>query len=137
MTKRQHTYHEWVSSLRMAGWVVDRVDGIKFNSGSETAKHLHAKTATCRLLKNYGYRIDTEVEHPERGEIDVVAIPAEDGQKPFAVELETSPTDDVIASKLERYHDGTPFVECYVINVGELSMDILEMESQIQFELGL
>lgn len=137
MNKAQKTHYDWISQLSMAGWDVSREDAIKFNGGSETGIHIHAKTATCQILKNHGYRVNTEVCHPERGEIDVVAIPTQDGQLPFAVEIETSPTQDVIDDKLSRYHDGTPFVECYIINASELPFDIIELKNYIAGELGL
>lgn len=98
---------------------------------------MHAKLAAAVLLKTNGYRIDTEVEHPERGEVDVVAIPTQDDQKPFAVELEHSPTRETVKDKLSRYFDGTPFVECYVINLNRAPMDIVDLKEHIKTELGL
>jgi len=136
-TKREKVYYDWLQSLSQAGWNADKTDSIKFNSGSETHLHMHAKLATAALLKANGYRIDTEVEHPERGEVDVVAIPTQDDQKPFAVELEHSPTEKVIDDKLSRYFEGTPFVECYVINLNRAPMDIVELKEFIKSELGL
>jgi len=135
--KRQRQEFDWRTELSKCGWNVRKRDAVAFNSGSETAKHIHAKTATARLLKKHDYRVDTEVEHAERGEIDLVAYPTRDDQRPFAVELETSPTEEVVKDKLDRYYDGTPFVECYIINVSELSLNISEMEEQIGEELGL
>jgi len=137
MSKSEKVYYDWLGELSRHGWDCSKIDSVRFNSGSETAKHIHAKTATARVLRLNGYRVSSEVEHPERGEVDIVAIPKCDDQKPFAVELETSPADDVIADKLERYYSGTPFVECYVINVSELPLNILEMEQHIADELGL
>jgi len=136
-TKREKVYYDWLQSLSQAGWNADKTDSIKFNSGSETHLHIHAKTCVCQTLKDHGYRVDTEVEHPERGEIDVVAIPTQDDQKPFVVELEHSPTKEVVKDKLSRYHDGTPFVECYVINLNRVPMEIVELKEHIRSELGL
>jgi len=137
MNKSDKVYYESLKSLRNAGWDCSKADSVRFNSGSETAKHIHAKTATARVLRLNGYRVSSEVTHAERGDVDIVAIPKSDDQKPFAVELETSPTQDVIDDKLSRYHDGTPFTECWVVNVSELPLNILEMEQQIADELGL
>lgn len=136
-TKREKVYYDWLQSLSQAGWNADKTDSIKFNSGSETHLHMHAKLATAALLKANGYRIDTEVEHPERGEIDVVAIPTQDDQKPFAVELEHSPTQEVVEDKLSRYFEGTPFTEVFVINLTRTPMEIVELKEHIRSELGL
>jgi len=137
MSKRQNEHYKWLGELSRHGWDAPKKDSVQFNSGSETAKHIHAKTATARLLKKHNYRVKSEVSHPERGVLDIIAVPTRDDQRPFAVELETSPTEEVVDDKLERYHDGTPFVEVYIINVSELSLNILEMEEQIGEELGL
>jgi len=133
--KADRVYFDWLQSLSQAGWDVDKADTIKFNSGSETGKHQHAKLATAHILRNAGYRIDTEVTHPERGEIDVVAIPTKDSQEPFAVELETAPTPETTQDKLERYYDGTPFVECYIVNLAKVGNDVIEMRADIQTQL--
>jgi hypothetical protein len=136
MTKRNNTYYAWLGELSRHGWDADKTDSVKFNHGSETEKHAHAKTATCLLLKDHGYRVDTEVTHAERGEIDVIAIPCDGDEHPFCIELETSPTEDTISDKVDRYHDGTPFRDIFIINVSELPTDILEMRAQIAAELG-
>mgnify|MGYP006976229855 FL=1 len=136
-TKREKVYYDWLQSLSQAGWNADKTDSIKFNSGSETHLHMHAKLATAALLKANGYRIGTEVEHPERGEVDVVAIPTQDDQKPFAVELEHSPTQEVVEDKLSRYFEGTPFTEVFVINLNRAPMEIVALKEHIRSELGL
>ena len=136
-SKSEKVYYDWLGELSRHGWNAEKADSVKFNSGSETAKHIHAKTAAARVLRLNGYRVSSECTHPERGEVDIVAIPKSEDQKPFAVELETSPTQDVIDDKLSRYYDGTPFTECWVINVSELPLNILEIEQQIADELGL
>jgi len=135
--KKTSVYYDWLGELSKHGWNAEKADSVKFNSGSETSKHIHSKTCAAFVLRLNGYRVSTEVVHSERGEIDVVALPKRDDQKPFAVELETSPTDEVVQDKLDRYYSGTPFTECYVINVSELSTDIHEMREQIATELGL
>lgn len=135
-TKREKVYYDWLGELSRHGWECSKADSVRFNSGSETGKHFHAKAAAARVLRLNGYRVSSECTHPERGEIDIVAIPTSDDQKPFAVELETSPTQDVIDDKLDRYFEGTPFVECYVINVSKLPLNILEIKQEIADELG-
>jgi len=133
--KASRVYSSWCRTLKQAGWDVERYDSVKFNTGSETAKHLHAKLAGAHILRNAGYRVDTEVVHPERGEIDLIAIPTKDSQEPFAVEFETSPTPETTQDKLERYYEGTPFVEVYVVNLSEVGTDTLEMRKDIQMQL--
>jgi len=137
MNKKQETYLSWRQVLDRAGWDVDKQDAIKFNSGSETARHQHAKLATARVLKHNEYRIDTELTHPSRGEIDCVAIPTQADQKPFAVELEHSPTRDVVEDKLERYYNGTPFTEVFVLNLNDAPLNCIDLEMHIADELGL
>lgn len=133
--KANRVYHSWLQSLSQAGWDADKVDAVKFNTGSETAKHQHAKVATAHILRDAGYRIDTEVVHPERGEIDLIAIPTKDSQEPFAVEFETSPTPEKTQDKLERYYEGTPFTECYIVHLSEVGTDVIEMRKDIQMQL--
>jgi len=131
-------YYDWLQSLSQAGWNADKTDSIKFNSGSETHLHMHAKLSTAALLRANGYRVSSEVQHEgDRGTVDIVAIPTQDDQKPFAVELEHSPTQEVVEDKLTRYFEGTPFVECYVINLNRAPMEIVELKEHIRSELGL
>jgi hypothetical protein len=137
MNKSDKVYYESLKSLRNAGWNAKKEDAIRFNSGSETAKHVHAKTACARVLKKNGYRVGSEVKHAERGEVDVIGVPTDGDRKPIAAEVETSPTEDVIGDKLERYYEGTPFREVFVVNVSELPLNILDMEEQIAAELGM
>lgn len=133
--KSDRVYHDWVQSLRQAGWDVDKADSIKFNGGSETATHAHCKLAGARILRDAGYRIDTEVVHPERGEIDLIAIPTKDSQEPFGVEFETDPDTQTVRSKLARYHDGTPFVEIFVIGIEQMPTELREMRIEIKQQL--
>ena len=130
MNKRKKVYYESRKELQNAGWDVSKEDGIKFNAGGagETAKHLHAKTATARILKMNDYRIDSEVEHPDRGEVDIIALPTKDTQRPFGVELETSPTQEVVEDKLCRYFRGTPLTEVFIINLNRVPLNILNLK---------
>jgi len=133
--KASRVYSSWRRTLKQAGWEVDRYDSIKFNSGSETAKHMHAKMAGAHILKNAGYRVDTEVVHPERGEVDLAAIPTKERQKPYVIEFETSPTSEMTTDKIERYVENTPFVECYIVNLAKVDTDVIEMRNDIQMQL--
>jgi len=123
MTKRQ--YDDWKARQQLtdAGWNVSKTDSIQFNAGSETFRHLVAKSAAAFYLKHeQNYRVDSEVKHSERGEIDILAWNEKDI---IAVECETSPTEEVIRGKLERYHEGTPIRDVFVLNVTEMPEEIL------------
>jgi len=133
--KASRVYSSWRRTLKQAGWDVERYDSVKFNSGSETAKHMHAKMAGAHILKNAGYRVDTEVVHPERGEVDLAAIPTKESQRPYVIEFETNPTPSTTADKVERYIKDTPFTECYVVNLSEVGTDVIEMRKDIQMQL--
>lgn len=111
--------------LQSAGWKVDQADKIEFNSGSETVRHAVCKTVAAMYLKQEkGLRVDSEVEHSERGEIDVIGYSGEGAA--IAVECETSPTDDVVGDKLERYVEGTPFRDMFLLNVTEMPENIMD-----------
>jgi len=110
---------------------------VKFNSGSETARHQHAKLATCRVLKHNDYRVDTEISKEGVGVADVGAIPTQDDQKPYIVELEHSPTTETVEGKLERYWRDEPWVECYVVNLNRAPLNCIDLEMHIADELGL
>lgn len=122
MTKR--AYDEWYPrrKLNESGWDVSKPDSVKFNSGSETCRHAVAKMIAAYYLKQEGYRISSEVRHPDRGEIDILAYSPE---RVIAVELETSPTEDVIRDKVDRYVHG-PIQDCFVLNVGQMPENILD-----------
>lgn len=123
--KRQWDEYSHRRELQSAGWKVDRTDKIEFNSGSETVRHACCKTLVAMYLKKEkGLRVDSEVMHSERGEIDIIGYSGEGAA--IAVECETSPTDDVVSDKLSRYVENTPFRECWVINVTEMPENIMD-----------
>ena len=118
MNRRQKDEYDDRTALQRAGWSVEKTDSLKFNSGSETIHHQGVKLATCHVLHEQDYRIDTEVTHPEFGEIDVLAY-AGDGQ-PFAVECETNLTDDVKSDKLDRYvYSNDVIRDCLFLEVSD------------------
>jgi len=114
--RTQREFHHR-KTLRDAGWDVPQRDSVAFNGGSETPEHFFAKAAVAYVLKQDGYRVASEVEGPT-GEIDVVAYGTDD--EPIAVEVETSPTDEVVQDKLERYVHGQPFRDMFLLDVDEL-----------------
>ena len=116
--KRHHDEYGGRKDLQDAGWQVSKRDAVAFNSGSETDRHLVAKTLVAKVLRDRGYRVDTEVVKAGVGEIDVVAYGLD--EPPFAVEVETNPTKAVVSDKLSRYYRGEPFCECYVLDPTEM-----------------
>ena len=111
--------------LQSANWRVEKTDKVEFNEGSETVRHEVCKMLVASYLKREkGLRVDSEVKHPERGEIDVIGY---SGEGPaIAVECETSPKEGVVSDKLERYVDGTPFRDMFLVNVGEMPENIMD-----------
>jgi len=85
---------------------------------------------------NAGYRVASEVEHGSRGEIDVLIYGHPD-RLTLAVECETSPTDDVIEDKVDRYIRDTPIDDLALVNVSTLSTDMLDALGEIKEVLGL
>ena len=116
MTKRQQREYTQRKDLQRAGWNIQKRDAVAFNGGSETLEHACLKMVVAKLLRDRGYRISSEVLHDTHGEIDVLAY-AGDGQ-PFAVELETNPTEETVSSKLERYVFSNDVIrECFILPV--------------------
>ncbi|MUV59961.1 hypothetical protein [Halobacterium sp. CBA1126] len=133
MNKRTRDEYGGRKDLQDAGWRVQQQDAIAFNEGSESTQHLIAKTLVANELRDRGYRIDTEVEKEGVGEIDVVAYGK--GEPPFAVEVETNPTEDVVSDKLHRYYEGEPYCECYVLDVDELPDSITAAQEWVEAQL--
>lgn len=132
MTKRQAEDYKQRKRLENSNWNIQKRDAVHFNGGSETLAHANLKLIVAWYLKyEQGYRVDTEVEMPD-GEVDVLAWNAEDI---ICVECETSPTDDVIADKIERYVNGQPPRECFVLNVNEAPANIHECYEWVSEQL--
>jgi hypothetical protein len=134
--KAKQLEYSWRNELKRNGWDISKTDSIQFNSGSETTRHIVCKSLVGRYLKHEcNLRIDSEVTHPERGEIDIVAYGEE--SPPFAVEVETNVTDDVTSDKLERYYEGTPLREVYILELLDMPTDWNEAYQWVAEELGL
>jgi len=119
--------------LQSYGWDVQQRDAVAFNSGSETLKHAVAKLLVARVCKSADYRVDTEVEM-EHGEVDVLAY-GHPRRANIVVEVETNPQDNVIADKIERYIEGEPVRECFVIDPAEMPTDMLAAEDWIRRQI--
>jgi len=130
--KRQYDEFSQRRELQNCGWDVRQKDSIAFNSGSETVKHAVCKMLVGFVLREQGYRVDSEVSKDGVGDIDVVGY----GNKPpIAVECETSPTEEVIDDKLDRYYHNEPFRECFVLNVSEIPVDMLDAYGWVKEQL--
>lgn len=107
-------------------------DSVEFNSGSETQKHYLAKCAAAWVLHERGYRLNSEVVIPN-GEIDIIGYNGPDNDC-IAVETETSPTEDVVTEKLDKYLIG-PIRDVFIINVNEVPTDFIEAVEYIRNEI--
>lgn len=132
-TKRTHDEFKSRREIQDSGWKLEQTDKVEFNSGSETVKHVVGKSLVAKVLKDRGYRIDSEVEKDGVGEIDIVAYGKDNDA--FGVELETSPTEEVVSDKIERYCYGEIWRDVFVLNLNEMPVDMLEAKSWIENQL--
>lgn len=131
----KENWHEY-RDLQNAGWDVQKQNQIRLNSGSESVKHAVAKILVALVGHNDGYRISSEVEHKDRGEIDMLLYGVPD-RLTLAVECETSPTMEVVEDKVSRYVDGTPVDDMALVNLSEMPLNMLDAFAYVQAELGL
>jgi len=131
-TPRPMDKDNWTAyrELHDHGWDVDKENRIRPNSGSETVKHLVAKALVAQVGLELGYRVDSEVPHAHRGEIDVLLYGQSD-RLTLAVECETSPTDEIVQDKVDRYVHG-PIDDLVLVNVTGLPTDMLDAYGQIK-----
>jgi len=123
-------------ALKDAGWNCQKNNQVRFNGGSERVTHSVAKMLVAHAGKEAGYRVSSEVSHPERGEIDILLFGC-DARISLAVECETNVQDDVVEDKVSRYIRGTPIDDIAVIAVDELPENIPEAYEKIKTVLGL
>lgn len=134
MTKRTRLEYDGRVALQNAGWDITKTDSVAFNDGSETNRHFVAKAQVAFYLKANGWRIDSEVEHKERGDVaDIVAYGRED--PPFVVEVESGITDDVREKKLQQFYRGEPFCEVFLLEVHDLPEDRAQQLTWIHQQL--
>lgn len=127
-------FDEYVD-LSRSGLDLDSENKIKANTGSETVSHLVAKALAFKALRDAGYQVESEVTVSD-GEIDLVAYGLPE-RLSYAVEVETSPSKDTMQDKVDRYVSQTGLDDMLVINVTEMSVDIIEAYEYVQEELGL
>lgn len=132
--KRSHREFSHRRELEAAGWQLRQRDAVAFNPGSETVRHAVCKMLVAFKLREKGYRVDTEVPKEGVGEIDVVAYAAPD-EPAFAVECETSPTDETLNDKMERYYHNEPFRDVFVLVVNDMPENILDALAWVEDQL--
>jgi len=135
--RRNKEFYEEYRALKNNGWNVQKENQVRFNSGSESNPHYLAKCLAARVGHIEGYSVASEVVHPDHGEIDVLLWNHPE-RLTYAVETETSPTDEIIADKLERYVHSNPVIDdLLLVNVSDLPVDRIAAEEWIRGELGL
>jgi len=125
---------EVYNDLRREGVALQKHNQIRGNGGAETARHLAAKTFAFHAATNAGWRVSSEVEVPQ-GEIDLVLFKDRE-TRVWAVEVETSPTEEVAQDKLERYVKQQPGIDDMVlINVTNMPETIMESYFYIERQI--
>jgi len=125
--------------LKDSGVALSKHNQIQFNEGSETSKHICAKSLTGLLGIRNGYRVDSEVPIETRdytGETDVLLWGHPD-RLTYAVECESSPTQEVKSRKVEKYVSQTAIDDILFVNVTELPTDMMDAFDTIADNLGL
>jgi len=117
--------------------------GLRFNAGgmSETFSHSTTKAIVSHIGLRNGYKCDSEVEVVKDqeliGEVDVL-LWGHPERLSYAVEAETSPTEEVVEDKLDRYvHSNNVIDDMILINTNDVPIDRIEAEQFIGDELGL
>lgn len=123
-------------ALKHSGADVQKHNQIRFNGGSETIRHVVCKALAGYVGQINGYRVSSEVELENGGQIDVVLF-GHPERLSYAVEIETSPVEWVVNEKLDRYVKDTAIDELVVINPNEVPLNVLEAADYIANELGL
>lgn len=137
---KEHRVKEY-RRLKDSGVNVTKGNKIKYNAGgsAETSKHICAKALVGLVALRNGYRVDSEVEVQTRnyqGEIDVLLWGNPD-RMVWAVECESSPTQETINRKVDQYVSETAVDDLQVINVTTLPQDMTDALGEIATELGL
>jgi len=121
--------------LRKNDIEVQEASQIRFNSGSESLKHKIAKTIVSHIGQEKGYHVGSEVTIAGSGEADIVLWGHPERQT-YVVEVETSPTQDTMNSKKNRYI--RPGIDdMLTVNVTEMPPDYFDAQAYVREELGL
>jgi len=130
MSKSDYEREQW---LKAHGWDVQD-NSVRSNAGSETVRHFVCKSLVVHYLRQQGLSVTTEAAHGDRGQVDILCHGPDDGA-PFAVEVETAPTAETIKDKLDRYVDGSPLREMFVLNVNEMPEHTLDAYAWVSSQL--
>jgi len=134
MNKRQHQEYEARRKLQAGGWQVGQTDKIAFNGGSETNRHMVAKSQVGWYLSYNGWRIDSEVPNEkETAFADIIAYG--NGEPPFIVECETGITSEIREQKLDQFYYMEPFSEVFLVEVNDMPEDRAEQLAWINDQL--
>ena len=132
---RQAAKYDDLRTLQSAGWTIHtQRNHIATNDGSETDEHLLYKLAALQVLTDAGYRVASEAEHDERGEIDILGY-GHPERDIVAIEIERGADQDTIDDKLDRYVNGTPITECYIVEPVDAGLELAMAD--IKEETGL
>jgi len=125
-----------VNKLQRQEVYVQNHSQVRLNSGSETAKHVVAKALVAQIASEQSWRVSSEVSVPE-GEIDIL-LHKTPQQRVWAIELETSLTQEVTQSKLNRYvKQNAGIDDIAIINISEMPIEIPHAKQYLQEELPL
>jgi len=127
---------ELANTLKRHEVYVQNHNQIRLNSGSETAKHVVAKALVAQIASEQLWRVSSEVSVPD-GDIDIL-LHKTPQERVWAVELETSPTEEVKQSKLNRYVKQTTGIDdIVIINISEMPVEIPHAKLYLEEELPL
>lgn len=122
--------------LQDNGVDVSKTNGIEFNAGSETWRHVVTKAAVGYIGRRYGYWVSSEVEVPQ-GEIDVLLWGLPD-RNVWACEVETDVTEATKQDKLRRYvleQEGID--DMILIDVDEMPETLSNAVEYVNAQMGL
>jgi len=113
----------------------ERIPPMNAGGESETIKHHTLKNLIAFVgAREYGYMSDIEVEVPE-GDVDCLLWGLPD-RLTLACEVETSPTEETINSKKERYVDAIdPIDDIVVFNANEAPANMMEAVEYVREQL--
>jgi hypothetical protein len=120
--KEEHRYKK-LHELNRHGVDVEGYSSIEFNSGSETSQHLTCKALASYWMEQAGWIVNGEVEIEGRGDVDVLCWGRQDYMS-YAIEIETSPPDNVEQKYLEQYIHGTPIDELVILNCNAMPNEL-------------
>lgn len=103
---------ERFTELVKAGWELslDDINRYEPHFATETEQHQAVKLYLTAAIRDLGHGFATEVEHPERGIVDVLSF-NESGTGAWVYEVETGFNRDDEIAKVNQYTDGVTATE--------------------------